>query len=72
MKKSSSSGILLGPVCQYVGSPVDIHEQLQFVIDCSRFLPFGVVNLEPQLVCLAIPVSSRYKFVSKMTEKKNL
>jgi len=50
IKKSSRSGVLFGSEGQYVGSPVDIYEQ--FVIDCSRFLPFGVVNLEPQLVCL--------------------
>ena len=64
INKSRRSGVLFGSEGQYVGSPIDIYEQLQFVIDCSRFLPFGVVNLEPQLVCTKI---SRRR-ISDMTQ----
>jgi len=51
--KSSRSAVLFVSEGQYVGSPVDRYEQLCFVMDCSKFLPFGVINLDPQLVCFA-------------------
>jgi hypothetical protein len=52
-KKSRRSGVLLGSEGQYVGVPADRYVQLWRVMDCIKFLPFGVVNLDPQSVCLA-------------------
>ena len=36
-----------------MGSTVDTYEQLQFVLDCNKYLPFGVIMRDPQLVCFA-------------------
>jgi hypothetical protein len=52
-KKPRRSGVLLGSVGQCVGVPADRYEQLCLVMDYIKFLPFGVVNLDPQSVCLA-------------------
>jgi hypothetical protein len=53
MKKSSRSGISSLSDGQYVGVPVDIHELLSIIIAYNS-LPFAVVSLDPQIVCLLL------------------
>ena len=36
-----------------MGVPADRYEQLWCIMDCIRFIPFVVVSLDPQSVCLA-------------------
>jgi hypothetical protein len=51
--KSIKSGILFRSAGQYVGSPVDKYFRLSCLIAVRRFRPLGVINLDPQVVCLA-------------------
>jgi hypothetical protein len=69
--KSSKSGILFRSVGQCVGSPVDRYLRWSCLMAVKRLRPFGVINLDPQVVCLAFQSPAIRKWEPRVRKKSS-